>query len=100
MVHEPSFLTLAGQEVRRLKSKSVAVIESLSPAATNRMWKRVGMVVLLSTTPCVAVSFFTRSSFLIVISIVAPASAPAEEGIVDGPLEDTVSTYIKTTSLK
>jgi len=31
---------------------------------------------------------------------VAPASAPAEEGIVDGPLEDTVSTYIKTTSLK
>src|SRR5215510_7104946 len=88
MVHEPSFLTLAGQEVRRLKSRSVAVMESLSPAASNRKLERMGIVVLRSTTPWVAVSSFNRSSLLTVISIAAPASAPAEEGISSGPLEE------------
>src|SRR5215467_2445620 len=89
MVQEPSFLTLAGQEVRRLKSRSVAVMASLSPAASNKKLESMGIVVLRSTTPWVAVSSFKRSSLLTVISIVAPASAPAEEGILDGPLENT-----------
>src|SRR5690348_6333030 len=45
-VHDPSFLTFAGQLVRRLKSRSVAVIVSLSPAASNRKLERIGIVVL------------------------------------------------------
>src|SRR5205085_802828 len=85
MVHDPSFLTLAGQEVRRLKSKSVAVIDSRSPAASKRKLERIGMVVLRSTTPWVAVNSFKRSDLFMLISIAAPASAPAEEGIVKGP---------------
>src|SRR5579871_2999374 len=85
MVQDPSFFTLAGQEVRRLKSRSVAVIESLSPAASKRKLDRIGMVVLRSTTPCVAVSSFRRSDLLTLISIVAPASVPAEEGILCKP---------------
>src|SRR5579864_3541153 len=100
MVQEPSFFTLAGQEVRRLKSRSVAVIESLSPAASNRKLERMGIVVLRSTTPWVAVSSFRRSSLLTVISIVAPASAPAEEGIRSAPLKNTDFTYIKSKWLK
>src|SRR5882724_6914589 len=87
MVHEPSFFTFAGHDVRRLRSRSVAVIDSLSPAASNRKLERIGMVVLRSTTPWVAVSSFNRSFLLTLISIVAPASVPAEEGIFSGPLK-------------
>ncbi len=43
------------------------------------------MVVLRSTTPCVAVSSFNRSFLLTLISIVAPDSVPAEEGILMWP---------------
>src|SRR5690242_766570 len=68
MVQAPSFLTFAVQEVRRLRSRSVAVIESLSPAASNKKFERIGMVVLRSTTPCVAVSSRSNSALLTVIS--------------------------------
>src|SRR5882724_132165 len=81
MVHEPSFFTFAGHDVRRLRSRSVAVIDSLSPAASNRKFERIGIVVLRSTTPWVAVSSFNRSILLTLISIVAPGSVPAEDGI-------------------
>src|SRR6476620_3308929 len=86
MVHEPSFFTFAGHDVRRLRSRSVAVIESLSPAASKRKLERMGMVVLRSTTPWVAVSSRNRSFLLTLISIVVPASVPTEEGIICGPL--------------
>ena len=86
MVHEPSFFTFAGHDVRRLKSRSVAVIDSLSPVASNRKLERMGIVVLRSTTPCVAVSSFNRSFLLTLISIVVPTSVPTAEGIISGPL--------------
>src|SRR6266581_4568948 len=70
MVQAPSFLTLAEQEVRRLRSRSVAVMESLSSAASNKKLERIGMVVLRSTTPCVAVSSLSNSDLLTDISIV------------------------------
>src|SRR5213080_4151849 len=77
MVQEPSFLTLAGHEVRNPRSRSVAVMESLSPAASNKKFDRMGMVVLRSTTPWVAVSSRKRSALLTVISILDDAaSAP------------------------
>src|SRR5262249_37252192 len=63
------------------RSRSVAVIANLSPEASKRKFERMGIVVLRSTTPCVAVSSFNRSDLVMVISIVAPASLPAEEGI-------------------
>src|SRR5690242_11428806 len=88
MVHEPSFFTLAGHDVRRLRSRSVAVIDSLSPAASNRKLERIGMVVLRSTTPWVAVSSFNRSFLLTLISIVVPTSVPTAEGIICGPLNN------------
>src|SRR6202161_4095671 len=56
MVQAPGFLTLAGQEVRMDWSRSVAVMVSLSSAASNRKFDRMGMVVLRSTTDCAAVS--------------------------------------------
>src|SRR5258708_35875008 len=56
-------------------------MESLSPAASNKKLERIGMVVFRSTTPWVAVSSFNKSDLATVISIVAPASVPAEEGI-------------------
>src|ERR1051325_1927342 len=86
MVQEPSFFTLAGHDVRRLKSRSVAVIDSLSAAASNRKLERIGIVVLRSTTPWVAVSSFNRSFLLTLISIVVPTSVPTAEGIICGPL--------------
>src|SRR5579864_55174 len=86
MVQEPSFFTLAGHDVRRLRSRSVAVMDSLSPPASNRKLERIGMVVLRSTTPCVAVSSFNRSFLLTLISIVVPTSIPVAEGIKCGPL--------------
>src|SRR5207302_6839254 len=69
MVHAPSFFTLAAQEVRRLRSRSVAVMVSRSPAASNKKFERIGMVVLRSTTPWVAVSSFRRSDLVTVISM-------------------------------
>src|SRR6266404_6836393 len=69
MVHEPSFFTVAGHDVRKLRSRSVAVMVSLSPAASKRKLERIGMVVLRSTTPCVAVSSRNSSDLLTVISI-------------------------------
>src|SRR6267154_6787653 len=81
MVHETYFFTFAGHDVRKLRSRSVAVIDSLSPAASNKKLERIGIVVLRSTTPWVAVSSFNKSDFATVISIVVPASVPAEEGI-------------------
>ena len=96
MVHDPSFFTFAGQEVRRLKSRSVAVIESLSPEASNKKLARIGMVVFRSTTPCVAVSSFSKFALLTVISIAAPASVPAEEGIFS--LLGVLSSYLIKTN--
>ena len=58
--------TVARQLVRRLRSRSVAVMDRDSPAASKRKLERMGMVVLRSTTPCVAVSSCGR----------APAAAP------------------------
>src|ERR1044071_2236781 len=75
MVQEPSFFTLAGHDVRRLRSRSVAVIDNRSPAASNRKLDRIGIVVLRSTTPCVAVSSFSSSAFVTVISIVPPLTS-------------------------
>src|SRR5258706_7425740 len=72
MVQLPSFFTLAAHDVLKLKSRSVAVMVSRSPAASNRKFERMGMVVLRSTTPCVAVSSRSSSDLLTVISIVSP----------------------------
>src|SRR5215831_849004 len=85
MVQEPSFFTLAGHDVRRLRSRSVAVMDSLSPPASNRKLERIGIVVLRSTTPWVAVSSFNRSFLLTLISIVVPTSVPTAEGIILWP---------------
>src|SRR5437867_7115330 len=95
MVQAPSFLTLALQEVRRLRSKSVAVIESLSPPASNRKFERIGMVVLRSTTPWVAVSSRNNSALLTVISIVEvpAAEAKASAGIYTD-LPATLNTFL------
>src|ERR1700679_1097722 len=60
MVQAPGFFTLTAQLVRTLWSRSVAVMVSLSSAASNRKFERMGMVVLGSTTACAAVS--SRSS--------------------------------------
>src|SRR5580693_9139693 len=56
MVQAPAFFTLAAQEVRSDWSRSVAVMVSLSSAASKRKFERIGMVVLRSTTDCAAVS--------------------------------------------
>src|SRR5437868_13022518 len=95
MVQEPSFLTFTLHEVRRLRSRSVAVIDSLSPEASNRKLERIGMVVLRSTTPWVAVSSFRRSNLLTVISIVVPVTVPASAAIVVtcNPLESALTLY-------
>src|ERR1700729_3374555 len=82
MVQEPSFFTLALQEVRRLRSRSVAVSDRRSPAASNKYLERIGIVVLRSTTPCVAVNSRSNSNLLTVISIVVvPAATAASTGI-------------------
>src|SRR6476646_2020276 len=75
MVQEPSFFTLAAHEVRSPRSRSVAVMESLSPEASNKKFERMGMVVLRSTTPWVAVSSRNRSALLTVISILDDAAS-------------------------
>src|ERR1035437_1623596 len=75
MVHAPGFFTLASVLVRIAWSRSVAVMLSRSPSASMRKFDRIGIVVLRSTTLCVAVSSFTRSWRLTVISIAAPCAA-------------------------
>jgi len=69
---EPGFLTLTAALVRMAWSRSVAVIFRRSSSASMRKLDRIGIVVLRSTTLCVAVSSFTRSWRLTVISIAAP----------------------------
>src|SRR5947209_689451 len=71
-VHAPSFFTFAAHEVRKLKSRSVAVMVSLPSAASKRKFDRIGIVVLRSTTPWVAVNSFSKSNLLTVISIAVP----------------------------
>src|SRR5579864_9018763 len=68
MVQAPGFLTLAAQEVRRDWSRSVAVMVSLSSAASKRKFERMGMVVLRSTTDWAAVSSRRSSARETVIS--------------------------------
>src|SRR5580693_6559332 len=68
MVQAPGFLTLAAQEVRTDWSRSVAVMVSLSSAASKRKFDRMGMVVLRSTTDCAAVSSRRSSARETVIS--------------------------------
>src|ERR1035438_241694 len=75
MVQDPGFLTFTSALVRIAWSRSVAVIFNRSPSASIRKFDRIGMVVLRSTTLCVAVSSLTRSWRLTVISIVAPCAA-------------------------
>src|SRR5580658_6048240 len=68
MVHAPGFFTFAAQLVRTLWSRSVAVMVSLSPLASNRKFERMGMVVLRSTTDWAAVSSRRSSARETVIS--------------------------------
>src|SRR3954468_2323537 len=90
MVQEPSFLTSAAQDVFRLRSRSGAVMVSLPAAASNKKFDRIGMVVFLSTTPCVAVSSLRRSDLLTVISIAVPCWVAIEVSAmvvaISGPL--------------
>ena len=79
MVQDPSFFTFAAQDVRKLRSRSVAVMVNLPSAASNKKLDRIGIVVLRSTTPCVAVSSFSRSDLLTVISIAVPCIAAVDE---------------------
>src|SRR3954464_11284141 len=79
MVQEPSFFTFAAQDVFKLRSRSVAVMVSLPSAASNRKFDRIGIVVFLSTTPCVAVSSRSKSALLTVISIAVPCAVAVEE---------------------
>ena len=71
----PGFFTLTSVLVRIAWSRSVAVMFNRSPSTSMRKLERIGIVVLRSTTLCVAVSSFTRSWRLTVISIVAPCTA-------------------------
>ena len=82
MVQAPSFFTLAAHEVRRLRSRSVAVMVSRSSAASNRKFDRMGIVVLRSTTPWVAVSSLSNSNLLTLISIAVPWIAPVASAAI------------------
>src|ERR1017187_1077977 len=75
MVQEPGFFTLTAALVRMAWSRSVAVMFKRSSSASRRKFDRIGMVVLRSTTLCVAVSSRTRSWRLTVISIAASCAA-------------------------
>src|SRR5437868_14746185 len=103
MVQEPSFFTVAAQEVRRLRSRSVAVILNRSPAASNKKLERMGIVVLRSTTPCVAVSSLSNSAWLKTISMAALVAVlifstfstlTPDEGMMTEPLQSMGRTYI------
>src|SRR5271155_3177196 len=69
MVHAPGFLTFAGHEDFMLCSRSVPVIVSLSSEASIKKFERMGIVVLRSTTLCVAVSSRSNSCRLTLISM-------------------------------
>src|SRR4051812_39644354 len=81
MVQAPAFFTLAAQLVLRLWSRSVAVMVSLSSAASKRKFDKIGMVVLRSTTDCAAVSSRSSSARETVISRL-PVGA-ATSGVID-----------------
>src|SRR5579863_814094 len=106
MVQAPSRFTLAEHEVRRLRSRSVAVIVSRSSAASNKKLERMGIVVLRSTTPCVAVSSFSSSNLLTLISIAVPCIAPVASAAINPPRQVTdpafytASPYIKSKTYK
>src|ERR1035441_2224983 len=75
MVQETGFFTFTAALVRMAWSRSVAVMFKRSSSASRRKLDKIGMVVLRSTTLCVAVSSLTRSWRLTVISIAAPCTA-------------------------
>src|SRR6185437_10082952 len=75
MVHAPAFFTFTAALVRIAWSRSVAVICIRSPSASSRKFERMGIVVLRSTTLCVAVNSFSKSWRLTLISIAAPCAA-------------------------
>src|SRR5579863_3602151 len=81
MVQAPGFFTLTAALVRIAWSRSVAVMFSRSPSASIRKLDRMGMVVLRSTTLCVAVSSFTSSWRLTVISIAAPCATDCSTSV-------------------
>src|ERR1700733_12832589 len=81
MVHAPGFLTFAEQLVRRLWSRSVAVIVSLSSLASNKKFDSIGIVVFRSTTLCAAVSSRSSSAFETVISRLPVRAAAVVSGI-------------------
>src|ERR1700748_1572408 len=82
MVHAPVFLTFAAQLVRRLWSRSVAVIVSLSSLASNKKFDRIGIVVFRSTTLWAAVNSRSSSARETVISRL-PVRAAVVSGIWD-----------------
>ena len=97
-------MTVAAQEVRRLRSRSVAVMVSRSSAASKRKFERIGIVVLRSTTPWVAVNSRSSSNLLIVISMVVVAgvatAGATSTGIEDLPTVLLFLPYIKNQTIK
>src|SRR5580693_5308981 len=84
MVQAPAFFTLAVQLVRRLWSRSVAVIVSLSSLASNKKFERIGIVVFRSTTLCAAVSSRSSSARETVISRLPVGAATAVVSVIWG----------------
>src|ERR1700757_4740257 len=84
MVHAPVFLTFAAQLVRRLWSRSVAVIVNLSSLASNKKFDRIGIVVFRSTTPCAAVNSRSSSARETVISRLPVGAATAVVSVIWG----------------
>src|SRR4030081_3892194 len=84
MVHAPGFFTLAAQLVRRLWSKSVAVIVNLSSLASNKKFERIGIVVFRSTTLCAAVNSRSSSARETVISRLPVGAATAVVSVIWG----------------
>src|SRR5208283_4855037 len=69
IVPDPPSFTLAGQLQRIPRSRSVALMRRVDSSTSKRRFERIGMVVFLSTTPCVRVSSLSRSFLLVEISI-------------------------------
>src|SRR3981081_2834434 len=84
MVHAPAFFTLAAQLVRRLWSRSVAVIVNLSSLASNKKFDRIGIVVFRSTTPCAAVNSRSSSARETVIWRLPVGAATAVVSVIWG----------------
>src|SRR5260370_28949206 len=84
MVHAPAFLTFAAQLVRRLWSRSVAVIVNLTSLASNKKFERIGIVVFRSTTLCVAVNSRSSSARETVISRLPVGAATAVVSVIWG----------------